>query len=180
MRKIVWEEVEESKGFESPGAGDYVLRVVSVEDVPKSEYAWFVIDIAEGDFAGEFSRDFYDGKPYAHRMLLSYKDTALGMLKRTMGYFNASNPGFDAMAAWNGDLSMFVGRLIGAGVGTEQRESKATGDEYTALDFFNANLGTVDDARAGAIKVPEPVMLEKDEPEQAPAPQEDYSDIPFM
>lgn len=180
MRKIVWEEVEESQGFESPGAGNYVLRVTGVEDVPKSEYAWLVVDIAEGEFEGEFSRDFYAGKPYAHRVLLSYKDSALGMLKRTMSLFTASNPGFDAMAAWNGDLSMFVGRLVGAGVGTEQRESKATGKEYTALDFFNANLGTVDEARAGAIKVPEPVMLEKDEPEPAQVPAQDYSDIPFM
>lgn len=140
MRKVTWNEVEESAGgdFDSLPDGGYVLKVIAAHDEDKEERVWMEFDIAEGRYAGFFDNDFYSDKPYAHQLMLSYKDAALGLLKHRIGCFSKSNPGFDAEAAWNGGkLDMFVGKLIGAAVVSEVKESKK-GNAYDCPDWFHA------------------------------------------
>ena len=95
-----------------PGA--YVGCIGSMEDFPSKEYVQMLFDIIEGPHKGYFSDGFYADKPWAHNMILSYKDKALGMLKGRLETIAACNPGFDPFAAWDaGRLDMFAGRKVG-------------------------------------------------------------------
>lgn len=80
----------------------------------------FVYDIAEGELAGEYSRDFYmDGrgdldssKDFMHWVKYSWDD--LKNLKRFDDALRASNPGFDPEAAFDADRwELYVGKKFG-------------------------------------------------------------------
>lgn len=162
MKPFNFTYIDESAGSrrQDPPAGDYVVKIDHMEDVPTREYVWVVVDIAEGRYAGHYADAEWDS---SHRLLWSYKDTAAGMLKHTLHILSDSNPGFDAEAAWNaGDPRVFAGRVFGIGIGREERRAKS-GNTYERLDFFNSNMGTADDARAGKIAVPDFVPLDDDE-----------------
>lgn len=170
---INFEEVDESSGDEIREAkpGNYVLLIVDQQADEANQRQWFVVDIAEGDDAGFYSTDFYKDKPYAHRVMISMKN--LGFAKRKLQTISESNPGFDALAALR-NPSLFVGKVFGAGVGLEERENKTTGSRYFCHDFFHANMGTAQDARAGKLKVPETVHLEPKADDS-----DDFTDVPF-
>ena len=69
------------------------------------------LDVAEGEFAGEFSRDFYLDKPWMRSIFMSWSDRALGMLKHTLKALDEANPGFDSRAAFEADQWMlFIGK----------------------------------------------------------------------
>lgn len=81
----------------------------------EKQYVKLIVDIVEGDFAGEFSRDFWAGedKDYGHTLYMSWSERALGMLKHTFRAFDEANPGFDSMAAFEADKwGMFVGKRV--------------------------------------------------------------------
>lgn len=70
-----------------------------------------ILDVAEGDFAGEFGRDFYEGRDWMHAIYMSWKPQALGLLKHTFAALDEANPGFDSMAAFEADKwTLFVGK----------------------------------------------------------------------
>ena len=116
MRNVKWEEIQSSGtgDYERLEAGSYVGFIVSMEDNASGEYVNMLVDIFEGPRKGYFSDAFYANKPWAHRIVLSYKDKALGMLKGRLETIAACNPGFDPFAAWDaGRLDMFAGRKVG-------------------------------------------------------------------
>lgn len=160
MRKVNWSSVQASgdEGFEQLPAGPYVAKIVSATDNDARQYVEVVYDIAEGPHAGYYSDDWGKAHPYAHHLFLSYKDSALGMLKGRLEAIQTSNPGFDAFAAWDaGRLDMFSGRLFGVNLQEEEYE-KNDGSVGTRL-----NVCQVVDAkrvRDGKVKAREKKTLD--------------------
>ena len=129
MRNVNWGSVDAKAEGEfariEPGA--YMGCIGSMEDFPAKEYVQMLFDIIEGPHKGYFSDGFYADKPWAHSMILSYKDTALGMLKGRFQTIEACNPGFDPFAAWDaGRLDMFAGRKVGLVFREEEYWDKKT------------------------------------------------------
>ena len=125
MRSFNWNSIQSSGDgdFTPLPAGPYVARIVSMVDKADKEYVEVVYDIAEGEHAGYYSDDWGKAHPYAHHFFMSYKETALGMLKGRMEAIAASNPGFDPFAAWDaGRLDIFVNRLVGINLQEEEYE----------------------------------------------------------
>ena len=106
--------------------GVYMCRVQAVrtewEDAKgtrwtsaEKEYVKLILDIDEGPQQGRFSDDYWAGedKDWGHTLYMSWKETALGMLKHTFASINEANNGFDAQAAFEADKwQMFIGRRI--------------------------------------------------------------------
>lgn len=116
MRQVNWGSVEASTDgdYQRLEPGAYVCAITEMRDEPGKEYVEMLFDVAEGPRKGYFSDGFYDNKPWAHHLIMSYKDTALGMLKGRLETIQSCNPGFDPFAAWDaGRLDMFAGRKVG-------------------------------------------------------------------
>ena len=110
-----------------PGA--YPCTIMSVEDVPDKEYLRVLVDIVAGEYKDYFSAEFYADKPFAHSLIFSYKDTALGMLKGRLHVISDCNPGFDAEAAFNaGKEQMLVGKAVGVVFREEEYYNKKEGE----------------------------------------------------
>ena len=118
-----WEAANESSAGEfkvmEPGIYPCVITGVQTEWDTQSGHVTsdekqcvrVLLDVAEGEFKGEFSRPFYADKQYAHVVYMSWKPTALGMLKHTFKALDEPNPGFDSKAAFEADKwTMFVGK----------------------------------------------------------------------
>ena len=160
MRKVNWASVTASTDgdFEKLPAGPYVAVITEATDNEDKQYVEIVYDIAEGEHKGYYSDDWGKSHPYAHHIFMSYKDTALGMLKGRLEAIQASNPGFDAFAAWDaGRLDMFRGRLVGINLQEEEYE-RNDGDTGVRL-----NVVQVVDAqrvRDGLVKTRERKTLD--------------------
>ena len=168
MRHVNWGNVESRAdgGFERLAAGPYVAKIVTMEDRPEKEYVELIFDIAEGPKAGYYSDKWGEEHPNAHHIFMSYKDTALGMLKGRLEAIQASNPGFDPFAAWDaGRLDMFYGRLLGINL-QEEEYRRRDGDVGTSLSV--CQVVPAQDVRDGKIKVRAPKKL--DGTQAAPKP----------
>lgn len=153
MRSLNWSSITASADgdFQQLPAGGYVARIVDMVDNEKKEYVELVWDIAEGEFAGRYSDKWGQEHPYAHHLFLSYKDTALPMLKGRLEVIQASNSGFDPFAAWDaGRLDMFRGRLLGINLQEEEYES-TDGKVRTRMNV--CQVIPVDDVRQGKVRV---------------------------
>lgn len=160
MRSINWSSVEERTegAFDQLEAGAYTCTIQSVEDVPAKEYVRVLLDVADGARRGFFSDAFYTDKPWAHSLILSYKDSALGMLKGRLKVIEACNPGFDPFAAWDaGRLDMFCGRKVGVVFRAEEYWDKKT-EEFRVGSARPDRLCKLDEVPT--IKAPEPKMLD--------------------
>ena len=152
MRSFNWNSIQSSSdsGFTPLPAGPYVARLVELIDNPAKEYIEAIYDIAEGEHAGYYSDDWGKSHPYAHHFFMSYKESALGMLKGRLEAIAASNPGFDPFAAWDaGRLDIFTGRIVGINLQEEEYE-RNDGETGTRL-----NVCQVVDAakvRDGSVK----------------------------
>lgn len=111
-----------------PGA--YPCAIMAVEDVPDKEYLRVLVDIVAGEYKDYFSDDFYKDKPFAHSMIFSYKESALGMLKGRLHVISDCNPGFDAESAiFAGKEQMLVGKAVGV-VFVEEEYYDQRDDEF--------------------------------------------------
>ena len=160
MRNVNWGSVDAKTEGEfariEPGA--YVGCIGSMEDFPGKEYVQMLYDVAEGPRKGYYSDAFYSNKPWAHNFYLSYKDTALGMLKGRLETIAACNPGFDPFAAWDaGRLDMFIGRKVGIVLREEEYWDKKT-EEFRIGSPKCIRLCKLDDV--STINAPEPKMLD--------------------
>lgn len=136
MKSLNWNSIQASSdgNFEPLPAGPYVVRVIDAEDKPEKEYVEIIWDIAEGPKTGYYDDKWGQAHPFAHHFFMSYKDSALGMLKGRLEAIAASNPGFDPFAAWDaGRLDMFKGRLIGVNLQEEEYEDRE-GEVRTRLN----------------------------------------------
>ena len=152
MRSVNWNNITASSdgGFTPLPAGPYVARIVNMLDNESREYVEVIFDIAEGEHAGYYSDDWGKSHPYAHHFFLSYKDSALGMLKGRLDAIAKSNPGFDPEAAWNaGRLDMFANRLVGINLQEEEyeRNDGETGTRLNVCQVVDAQL-----VRDGKVK----------------------------
>lgn len=153
MRSLNWNAIQASGDgdFTPLPAGGYVVKIVDMTDEPKKEYVNLIWDIAEGEHAGRYSDKWGKEHPYAHNVILSYKDTALGMLKGRLEAIQASNPGFDPFAAWDaGRLDMFKNRLMGVNLQEEEYENQS-GEVRTRLNV--CQVVDVQRVRDGKVKV---------------------------
>lgn len=135
MRSFNWNSIQSSgdSDFTPLPAGPYVARITSMTDNPEKEYVEVIFDIAEGEHAGFYSDDWGKSHPYAHHFFMSYKETALGMLKGRLEAIAASNPGFDPFAAWDaGRVDMFTNRLVGINI--QEEEYERDGEVRTRLN----------------------------------------------
>lgn len=193
-----YEEATASTGdYQRMGAGGYVAQIQAVRtDGPAScgkgridyvnskEYVKLIYDIAEGDFAGRFSDDYWSGedKDYGHQIFLSWKN--MGAFKGNIQALDESNPGFDALAAFQADRwELFIGKKVGIVLGEEEYRAN-DGTVKTRLGL--PRLKSVQDIRAGKFKVPAPKKLKDDEqgynaaPAKADVSESVYDeDIPF-
>lgn len=170
-----------------PGA--YVAQVQAVRTEGETRYgAWtadekqyvlVIFDIAEGECAGEFSRDWYmkDGrldpdKDYLHRIYLSWKNYSY--FKLLLHAFTESNPGFDAESAARADKwEMFVGKKIGVLLDGEVSTSDNGYDRWR----FSATAIRVQDVKTGNHRAPK-ITDNRVKVDDKPA--DTYEDIPFM
>ena len=159
MRSLNWSTIKSSSdgGFTPLPAGPYVAKVVAMTDNAAREYVEVVYDIAEGEHAGYYSDDWGVSHPYAHHFFLSYKDSALGMLKGRLEAIAASNPGFDPFAAWDaGRLDIFTGRLVGINV--QEEEYERNGEVKTRLNV--CQIVDAQRVRDGKVKAREKKTLD--------------------
>lgn len=153
MRSVNWNNVTATNdgGFTPLPAGPYVARLTELNDNESREYVEAVYDIAEGEHAGFYSDDWGKSHPYAHHFFMSYKDTALGMLKGRLEAIASSNPGFDPFAAWDaGRLDIFVGRLVGINL---QEEEYRRNDGETATRLNVCQVVDAQRVREGKVRV---------------------------
>ena len=199
--KAAYTSAEATQGgsFKQMEPGAYVVKIVAVrtewfDNWNKKEctsdaekMAWFVFDIDEGEFAGEFSRDFYlDGngydtaKDWMHQAAYGWYN--LGKLKWFNDVLTKSNPGFDPMAAleadaWNLFLGKRFGVLLNGTVTTNDRGYDnwrfKVGEIISVDDVHSGNHGEpkITDKRADTSTSRSGVALNTDGT---------YDDIPFM
>lgn len=159
--------------------GERVLR-----DYDTDNCVLFVFDIAEGEFTGEFSREFYLGldgkldtrKDFLHSVKYDWSD--LRSFKKFNQVIEDSNPGFNVMAAFNADKwDMYVGKQFGLVL----NGTVSTNDR--GYDTWKLRVGrgiyTVDDVHDG--KTPEPRITDKRTPvaPSTAATADQYCDVPF-
>ena len=148
-----------------------------------------LLDVAEGEFAGELSRPFFADKEYARLVYMSWKPTALGMLKHTFKALDEANPGFDSKAAFEADKwTMFVGkRCLVQFNGREYTNDRG----YTNVSARPDRILTADDNPKIKVELENGTKVDWDDYEAAsdtPAPRRstaataaayDDSDVPF-
>lgn len=157
MRKVKWSEVIPSEGgdYKRPQADGYVVTITQVDDHDDKMYLEVRYDIAEGEFKGYFSDTFYADKPYAHRFIASYTETADGMFRKFLDCLSASNPGFDAITAADACRpDMFVGKQLGV-VFRDELYTKSNGKEGSRFSQL-VEYRTVDQIRKHDYVVREP------------------------
>ena len=144
------------------------------------------LDVAEGEFAGEFSRDFYLDKPWMRSIFMSWSERALGMLKHTLKALDEANPGFDSRAAFEADQWMlFIGKKCRVlWNGTERTSDRG----YTNVNVRPDRIVTADEnpepkvelERGGTVKWSDYQQVQGQQPAaQAAGAAYDDSSIPF-
>lgn len=142
----------------TPGA--YACIITEVTDNEDKEYLDVLFDIQVGEFEGYYSSDFYKDKPWAHHMILSYKEKALPIFKGRMGAITECNTGFDAVAALDaGQYKMLEGKVIGIVFREEEYFDKKT-SEFKLGVARAFRFCTTKDIQDGKNANPKPKMLD--------------------
>lgn len=184
--KKAWKSIEETSGggFSDIEPGAYVLVITKVEPHEGQEYARVFWDVADGPCKGNYAQSQWPPTD-----VLSWKDTALGMLKHKMHVLADWNEGFQPTVAFDGDQwQLFVGKRFGAVVRrrlyTAGPNSKTPGADRTSMevaawlspeDFsagkFNERLLADRDQRDKGAAQPTPTLV------QAPTAPTDALDL---
>lgn len=134
--KKKWNEISESTGgFADIEPGAYVLQVIGYEPHERDEYVRLQWDVADGPHKGT-----YDKSQYPPSDVLSWKESAYGMLKHKLHVLADSNPGFQPTVAFEADdWQQFVGKRFYAVVRrrlyTAGPKSKNPGADRTAIEI---------------------------------------------
>lgn len=148
-----YQQAEASGGeYKKITAGGYVIRITRVEDHPDKEYLKLIYDIANGEFQGYYSDDFFADKDSAHCVYMSYKPSAFGMFKGRMAAIEESNNGYSwEDSGWNeATLQQLV---VGAIIGEEEYIDRNDGKLKTS--FKVRTLVPVQKILSGDFTVPE-------------------------
>lgn len=170
--KVNWTEVSAAGSSSMLPAGGYVAKITAVEDVESKEYLRFTYDIAEGEHKGFFESD---DREYTHQFTRSYKEKAMGFMKRFLECVDGSNDGF-SLDGWTPNFNDLKGKLVGIIVQREDYTNQAGEDRarMNVEDFAKA-----DDIRNGRFKLPEPKDNRAEKPAQAAGGSVYDADIPF-
>lgn len=146
--------------FKNITPGAYACIITEVTDNDNKEYLDALFDIQVGEFEGYYSSDFYKDKPWAHRMILSYKENALSIFKGRMETITKCNTGFDAVAALDaGQYKMLEGRVVGIVFRKEEYFDKKT-SEFKLGGARAFRFCTTKDIQEGKNANPKPKMLD--------------------
>lgn len=177
-KKIDLSNVIPSDGdFAALPEGCYVCAVTALLDNPDKEYFELVFDIAEGPHAGYYSDQWGQEHAYAHRVIVSYKDTAKGLLKGRLLALTESNPGFDAEAAYYGWCdnpalaAMFTGKRFGLCMLWDYyttKDGQTVPLKNPRPDWMNAKMVPVQKVHDGTAELPK--RQERNTPPAAGAP----------
>lgn len=123
-----------------PWVGEVMFTVV--RDVPEKEYIEAEFDITEeGQHRFCFSQPFYEDKPWAHTLIVSYKGAQEADFARFIKAVMDHDP---RLAAWRDDEQDLVGKKVIVGLRPEEYES-TNGDVRTRFSRF-ADYGATKDA----------------------------------
>lgn len=183
-----YNEAEETSGggFAQMTPGGYVLRIMEVKtewstrggrsNSDEKQCVRVVYDVAEGEFANHFADDFWKGedKDFGHCYYMSWKN--MGWLKRQLNAITASNPGFDALAAFQGDnWDAFKGKLLGAVMdGTVDTNDRG----YDRWKLEVGDVVAVNDIRSGEYRDPK-ITDERTKAADGAVPDDFYDDVPL-
>lgn len=176
-----YKDIEASTDFERLAPGGYVLKITSVTDDQAKEYLGIVYDIAEGPEAGRYKAEPPEND-YRHRMIRSYKEKALPMLKAfTLAVDETNGTKFTEMVEKGLNEQMLVGKLVGVVLGYEEYEAN---DGSTKERLRVASVMSADRIRKGDYKVPELKRLKASATAPAASPVPGFSpvaedDLPF-
>lgn len=147
--------------FKNITPGAYACIITEVTDNENKEYLDALFDIQVGEFEGYYSSDFYKDKPWAHHMILSYKEKALPIFKGRMETITKCNTGFDAVAALDaGQYKMLEGKVVGIVFREEEYFDKKT-SEFKLGGARAFRFCTTEDIQEGKNTSPKPKMLDR-------------------
>lgn len=150
-----FENVQATTGeFNKPTANGYVIEILSVKDVPmneqtgKGDYLKIEYDIAEGEFAGYYSKQHERfGGNWNASFIRSYKEKALGMFKHFTNCIEKSNSNY----IWNWNETTLIGKKIGLVLGEEEYINS---QGNLRVKLVVKEIKTVEDIINGEFKVP--------------------------
>lgn len=175
MPNINLDNVEESTGaFEQLPPGAYVCVITRIEPHEDRQYWFCEWDVAEGQYAG-----FHKDSNFPPKDVMSYKESALGMLKHKLHVLTDDNEGFDAEAAFKADdLEAFRGKKFGAII-RKRLYTNANGDDREGIEI--GRWVRTEEVRAGNLKElpPRDTRGVTATPAPTPAIQLADEDIPF-
>lgn len=146
--------------FKNITPGAYACIITEVTDNENKEYLDALFDIQVGEFEGYYSSDFYKDKPWAHHMILSYKEKALPIFKGRMETITKCNTGFDAVAALDAEqYKMLEGKVVGIVFREEEYFDKKT-SEFKLGGARAFRFCTTEDIQEGKNASPKPKMLD--------------------
>lgn len=134
--KKKWNEIEESTGgFSDIEPGAYVLTVTGMEPHESQEYVRLYWDVADGPHKGAYAQSQYPPSD-----VLSWKESAYGMLKHKLHALAEANTGFQPTVAFESDdWNQFRGKRLYAVVRrrlyTAGPNSKTPGADRTAIEI---------------------------------------------
>lgn len=134
--KKKWNEIEESTGgFSDIEPGAYVLTVTGMEPHESQEYVRLYWDVADG-----LHKSAYAQSQYPPSDVLSWKESAYGMLKHKLHALAEANTGFQPTVAFESDdWNQFRGKRFYAVVRrrlyTAGPNSKNPGADRTAIEI---------------------------------------------
>ena len=190
--RAAYEAAKETNGggIEQVLPGAYVVRIQAVRTegdtrkehwtCDKKQYVLLVYDIDEGKFAGKYSEDYFMGfdgpledRDYMHCHCLSWKN--IGDLKKQLRCITESNPGFDALAAFEADKwGMFVGKRFGVVLDGEVD----TNDKgYDRWKLKVGDVVTIKDVHDGTTREP---RIEDNRTPDVVTGAGQYDDVPFF
>ena len=147
--------------------GGYVVKVVGATDYEDRQYFELVYDIAEGPRTGYYSDAWGVEHKNAHRVVMSYKPQAVGMMEARLNAINASNPGFDGVAACKANrFDFFIGRVFGVNL-REAEFMRDDGSIGTRIEL--GQVVTAQAVRDGLVKPMRTKKLSGTAPTPAPA-----------
>ena len=116
MKKVNWDNIQESTGFDNPKPGGYYAVITRVEDVEEKEYLRIEWDFDTGPYKNYNSDTFQRAGFWPTVLIRSYKDSALPYFKGFKTVLEQSNRGYTFQ---EDRLQDMVGKYIGVVLGEE-------------------------------------------------------------
>lgn len=172
-----FDKIQESGSFEKLPVGGYIIKILTVDDVPEKEYLKIFFDINEGEKKGFFQKAFEEDAraekkwPNAGSFIRSYKEKALPMFKGFTNAIENSNKGYK----WNFDEKSLVNKTVGVVIGEEQYLNQK--GQVRTRTYVSA-VRSVDTIKKGEFTVPELKKLDATKVSSNQTKQDDFVD-PF-